>query len=172
MNRGWAWMYIVKKGIIRRVQGYKCLKTPIKMEKKRSSNHQAHLTGQGAIFGSCKLPKKYRKFLFSFVNSEAMENFCKLLDFANFWKLYWKAIFWLPVERLVLNTKNNGSGCHQLFFWLKEKQRPNACSCQYVSSRCNFEIVGGIRAARALLSNSPPKTYSEGAETAVTEENI
>lgn len=90
-------------------------------KKKRSSNHQAHLTGQGAIFESCKLPKKYRKFLFSFVNSEAMENFCKLLDFANFSKLYWKAIFWLPVERLVLNTKNNGSGCHQLFFLAEGK---------------------------------------------------
>lgn len=55
------------------------------------------------------------------------------------------------------------------FFWLKEKQRSNARSCQHVSSRCNFEIVGGIRAARALLSNSLPKTYSEGVEAAVTE---
>jgi len=33
MNGDWRCVYIVKKGIIRRVQGDKCLKAPIKMKK-------------------------------------------------------------------------------------------------------------------------------------------
>lgn len=113
-----------------------------------------------------------KKNLFYSVNSWAMENSCKLLDyFYDLSKLYWKAFFWLPVERLVLNKKNNGLGCHQLFS-LKEKQRSCTHSCQHVSSRYNFEIVGGKRAARPLLSSSLPKTYSDGAvgETTVTEQ--
>lgn len=45
-------------------------------------------------------------------------------------------------------------------------------SCQHVSSRYGFEIGGGLRAARPLLSNLLPKTYSDGAvsEMTVTEE--
>lgn len=101
-----------------------------------------------------------------------MENSCQLLDFFyDFSKLYQKAFFSLPVERLVLNKKSNGSGCHQLFP-PKEKQRSCTHSCQHVSLRYNFEISAGIKAARPLLSNSLPKTYADGAvgETTGTEQ--
>ena len=101
-----------------------------------------------------------------------MENSYKLLGFFyDFSKLYQKGFFWLPVERLVLNKQNNGSGSHQLFS-LKEKQRSCIHSSQCVSSRYNFEVVGGERAARPLPPSSPPKTLSDGAvgETTVTEQ--
>lgn len=61
-NRGWTWTYIVKKGITRRLQSYKFLKTPIKMKKKKVLIIRLIWQDKVQFSGAANCPKNTEKF--------------------------------------------------------------------------------------------------------------
>lgn len=170
MNRDWRCTYIVKKGIIRRVWGYKCLKAPVKMKKKKSINHKFIWQDKVQCSGATDYPKHTENVYSSMWIARQWKIPVSCWTYFIVFQSFTEKHFLAPSWKTCLN-KNNGSGCHQLFS-LKDKERSCTYSCQHVSSRYNFEIVGGVRAARPSLSNSLPKTYSDGAvsEMTVTEQ--